>query len=613
MKNINYALVEDTRPPLYTAMKYWGKKPHNIWHEYIKNYTGVEGIYLDPFSGSAMSALEAVKAGKRAVAFDINPLTSFLIDVFTTPFKKKSFELALENIIQKVSANINYQKLYNYNSDRNEYIIQHVKWNNGKIYEIGYFGKNHKSRKLGLPEDLDYIDFDFEQKISDWIKKIEFPKHIEISNSFRKLTENKVSSLWTKRNIYVLSLIYELILKVNDKSVQKHLLFGFIQTVHLASKMCIPRSKASNRPFSTSWGRSAYMLPKKQMEMNPLLLFESSCKGKQSVSSSLSSVQKYIGKIPKSKFLSRNDVFSFDDADIVYGIQDINTLADILPAKSVDFILTDPPYGGLVKYLDLSYIWLVWLEKFDSKYKAEFEKEITVKNDNDVNRFEQDLTRGLTNLRTVLKDNGKLVFTFHNKNLQIWNAFLRSIVNSGFEIEKVIHQQNKRSGESNVKDPYGTSSSDFYIRCVKSETQTSTKMDKKDLEEIIVNTTEELIKKRFEPTHFQILFNALLVVFSEKHYNLNNFDAKIKTVLDHYLGSKFILIDGKWWLAGMDFDSNNSKTLSNRVKIFVNKLIKENEKIKKNYIYKKVFMKFPNGMTPDVVFLKKLINNKIKE
>lgn len=24
-KDINYALVEDSRPPLYTAMKYWGK------------------------------------------------------------------------------------------------------------------------------------------------------------------------------------------------------------------------------------------------------------------------------------------------------------------------------------------------------------------------------------------------------------------------------------------------------------------------------------------------------------------------------------------------------------------------------------------------------------
>lgn len=76
---IDFALVEDKRPPIYTAMKYWGKKPHNIWREYIEKYTPEDGIYLDPFSGSAISGFEAVKANRKAIAFDLNPLTSFLI------------------------------------------------------------------------------------------------------------------------------------------------------------------------------------------------------------------------------------------------------------------------------------------------------------------------------------------------------------------------------------------------------------------------------------------------------------------------------------------------------------------------------------------------------
>ena len=50
IKDINYALVEESRPPIYTAMKYWGKKPHNIWNKYIENYTSKDGFYLDPFS-----------------------------------------------------------------------------------------------------------------------------------------------------------------------------------------------------------------------------------------------------------------------------------------------------------------------------------------------------------------------------------------------------------------------------------------------------------------------------------------------------------------------------------------------------------------------------------
>ena len=92
MTDINFALVEDTRPPIYTAMKYWGKKPHNIWREYIDNYTPEDGIYLDPFSGSGISGFEAVKANRKAIAFDLNPLTSFIIEVYSSKFEVEKFK-----------------------------------------------------------------------------------------------------------------------------------------------------------------------------------------------------------------------------------------------------------------------------------------------------------------------------------------------------------------------------------------------------------------------------------------------------------------------------------------------------------------------------------------
>ena len=42
------------------------------------------------------------------------------------------------------------------------------------------------------------------------------------------------------------------------------------RSLHLTSKMCIPRGEKSNRPLSTSWGRPAYMLSKKVFEQNPI-------------------------------------------------------------------------------------------------------------------------------------------------------------------------------------------------------------------------------------------------------------------------------------------------------------------------------------------------------
>ena len=56
---------------------------------------------------------------------------------------------------------------------------------------------------------------------------------------------------------------------------------------------------------------------------------------------------------------------------------DIQNINDYLEEKSVDFIMTEP-YGGLVKYFDLSLMWLNWLKKIDKFYIPDFSNEITV-------------------------------------------------------------------------------------------------------------------------------------------------------------------------------------------------------------------------------------------
>ena len=100
MSNIDFALVEETRPPIYRAMKYWGKKPHNIWSKYIDFYTPKNGIFLDPFAGSGISIFESFKLGRKTVGYDLNPLTSFLIETYFTKFNLQEF-INEFNIIKK--------------------------------------------------------------------------------------------------------------------------------------------------------------------------------------------------------------------------------------------------------------------------------------------------------------------------------------------------------------------------------------------------------------------------------------------------------------------------------------------------------------------------------
>jgi 16S rRNA G966 N2-methylase RsmD len=639
-KDINYALVEEKRPPIYTAMKYWGKKPHNIWREYIQRYTPEKGIYLDPFVGSAMSAFEAVKAGRKVIAFDLNPLTSFIIEVISSDFYKDAFEEAAQEIKLEIQKDSIYQKYFHTvcrKCGSKKAIVQNYKWNNNTLYELGivcpdcakeekkknpYIGKNELnklSRYLTKPNSQEQLLAKnlYKININNWHPTDQFHKSQSFTASFKaNIGGNIFSDLWTKRNLYILSRIFNLILKNKSNNLKKQLLFAFIQTLHLCTKMNIPRTERGNRPFSTSWGRSAYICSKRQMEMNPLAEFYGNCIGKQSVESSLSKAQEYLGKKPKLLYIDESNKSNRSkNYDIKYGIIDINTITDYIDEESIDFIMTDPPYGGLVQYLDLSSIWLIWLEKYNKKYKPNYEAEITVNNETqNMEIYRIKFQKALKNLYKILKKEGKIVFTFHNKKIEIWNAFLNAIPLAGFKIEKVIHQQNRRTGESNVANPYGTSASDFYIRCIKAPV-TNLKKDKGEFTNFIVSKAIYLIAERNEPTPYQILFDGLLSELSNAGFELEDFDKTVEKILSEYVDKIFkITKNGAtnsgnlWWFTNPhEHIRYPNIKLSERVEETIINLLRRKVTVSFDEILGKIFVKYPNGLTPDIKSISKIL------
>ena len=625
MKDIDYALVEESRPTIYTAMKYWGKKPHNIWREYIKNYTPENGIYLDPFAGSAVSAFEAVKAGIKAIAFDLNPITAFIVEVIASDFSIDKFKNKVQNIILTIESDPIYQQYFfttcRYCGNKNA-VVQNYKWNKDELYEVGIVCNCDAGRYINSPipmeqsiaNSLDNI------KIDTWYPNKQFHKSESFNANFKRcIGGNNFANLWTKRNLYVLSKIYDLILKEQDDTIKKQLIFGFIQSVHLCTKMSVPRTERGNRPFSTSWGRSAYLCSAKKMEMNPLLVFEGNCLGKQSVESALKNAQTYIGKKPKLLYIDeRNKKNRSKNFDIKYGIIDINTLTDYIDEKSIDFIMTDPPYGGLVQYLDLSSIWLVWLEKYDIRYVPNFSTEITY--NRETHTFEAYKIRfqnAIKNLYKVLKDDGKIVFTFHNKEIKIWNTFLNAISLAGFKIEKVIHQQNRRTGESNVANPYGTSASDFYIRCIKqSITKNIFRTGNDEFENFVVRKSIQLIAERNEPTPFQILFNGLLVEISQAGFNLEDFDKNIESVLSKYIDKIFTISENGttksgnfWWFKNPnEYIKYPNIKLSERVEETIIAFLRRKVTVSLDEVLAEIFIRYPNGLTPDIKSIDFILN-----
>ena len=112
-----------------------------------------------------------------------------------------------------------------------------------------------------------------------------------------------------------------------------------------------------------------------------------------------------------------------------------------LPDKSVDFVVTDPPYFDNIHYSELSnffYVWLSLLVK-DPYFSAEYvptEHEAIVNKglDKGEEEYQQLLGAVFSECRRVLKDEGTLIFTFHHTKWRAWWTLLTALGESGFAI-----------------------------------------------------------------------------------------------------------------------------------------------------------------------------------
>jgi len=609
-KHLNYALVEESRPPMYTAMKYWGKKPHNIWREFIECYSPVNGVVLDPFAGSGIAAFEGVVANRKMITLDINPMSSFFIEVTTMPFDASLFRNAAKSIIAIIEKDMIYQQHYvRVNNDIPLTIYNYI-WKDEKIWKI--HAKDHQGEPYSLePNDIDVHNLIAmnEIDIPYWYPQDHFPNTPSIKGKFIKdVGGNNFSFLWTRRNLYLLSYIFDLIKKQN-REVQLPLLYAFVHTLHLVSKMVVSRQEKGNRSFSGSWGRADYMIRSRRMEQNPLIVFERACFDKQGVISALTNSKERLGTSIKTNEIGRGKKLKLNAA-INYGKIDVADLLDHIPEKSVDFIITDPPYGGLVQYMDLSLVWLVWLKNYDAKYTPELEAEITVKKGS-ISRdmYRRRLQNAFVNMHKVLKDDGYIVITFHNKEMEEWNDFVNAVRNAGFRFDKVTHQYNRRSGESNVSNPYGTAGSDFYIRCVKKRDVDFTN-DASALEHFIFQKSIEVIARRAEPTPYDFILNGVLPELLQAGYLQPEEPSQaIDQVLEKHTGEGRVFsvtenplnkAGSIWWFnEPAKYINYPDIPLSDRVDEAVLSILRRHISVRLDDIIAELFKMYPNGLTPD--------------
>jgi hypothetical protein len=149
---------------------------------------------------------------------------------------------------------------------------------------------------------------------------------------------------------------------------------------------------------------------------------------------------------------------------------------DGVPAGSIDLVVTDPPFEGLLHYSELSDFFHVWLRLvLKQRYPAQFEPDHTPKTlevvanrarqpDDPTGFYKRLMTETWSESKRILKPTGLLTFTFHHSEDEPWVRVLESLFDAGFYLEATYPiRSDETKGEGAKPGTFGSQTIEYDI------------------------------------------------------------------------------------------------------------------------------------------------------
>ncbi|MDD5079944.1 MAG: DNA methyltransferase [Candidatus Omnitrophica bacterium] len=397
---------------VYDLHKYWSRKPWYSINECVRKFSNEKELVLDMFVGSGVTALESSLLNRDFVGFDLNPMSIFICkNTIFNNFNTADFQKELEEIAEKLESLS--KDLYSTNEKcplcHDQLISQHI--NIGPAFkgkETGHFYCSKCGSRIKVIRELNKYDLEQMAKkhhIKKWVPTNTFPKKF-YKDRFSYKGILKVTDMFTNRNLYYLSELFGVINKSNFK-YKNLFLVAFSNTILHASKL-----KSENvRPLSVN----NYWIPDDYFEENPWPRFL------DRVDLIIEAKQILLERLEKTRL---GEMAFHNKSCFKTGLKD----------ESVDYIITDPPYGDAIQYSELSFIWNSWL---GFNYDIEEEVIINPEQGKKVNEFLVLLEKSIAEANRVLKKGKYFTLCFHNKEFKIWGGVLNIFKKYNFVLENV--------------------------------------------------------------------------------------------------------------------------------------------------------------------------------
>lgn len=441
--------------PSYLAHTYHTKVPPEVVEQAVRTFSLPGEVVLDPFSGSGMTGVGALAAGRRAILIDLSPSAAFLSRAHSTPVGVAAFERAVRRVTSEVSAEAAWLYRARCPSCGLGAWLEKAIWSEVvacagcdapiRIYEaaLGDDRRIHqaflcrgcgrrlrrgqvrrlrvelavletrcggcgRSRTTPRPEDLRHIQEIEREGVPEGYWYPDDP--IAWGDMWRRGYHDGIerySDFYTIRGLRILAAIRRAVMREPDVDVRLALLFVFTNLVWHGSKMRRFNALGGARPMN-----GALYLPAVFEETNLLSLWRH-----------------------KARMVSRHyaHISSFDRSALAVGVGSATDLA-LIPDESVDFVFTDPPYGGNILYSEVNALWEAWLLARTDPAEEVVVSRAQGKGVEDYRRL---LTQAFRECYRVLRPGRWMTLTFNTSYAELWQALQQALLDAGFDVRFV--------------------------------------------------------------------------------------------------------------------------------------------------------------------------------
>lgn len=362
----------------YGVHPYFTRRPPNVVRSYILQYSQPGDRVLDPFGGSGVTAVEAFLSNRHGIHNDINPLGNFIAEQIA--------DVSQENTV---------------------YIKRAFEAVNSACGEL----------VRTIPR---MADEEVQQRLS-WVRlpeNVELPSNADVPRFY---------DLFTPRQLLALAVLKNAVDDLSDKSAKGQLLLAWSASLAKLNRTFLSaRGRLQSRGGSSIFSIYRYKVARSPVELSPWKTFAERVRNVINAKREVLKEVHYLNA--KGDFCAAFQSYS----------DDVLELPKVL--EPVDYIFTDPPYGGHIAYLDLSTMWNHWLG-FAVPHRLR-KSEIIV--GGELEKSEEDYLDGLRrSIRAcvqLLRKNRWLSIVFQHWNTVYFETILETAEECGAELRSAVAQ-----------------------------------------------------------------------------------------------------------------------------------------------------------------------------